>query len=211
MKILIIGSGKSFNKSLVTKYFNECDYVISADGGASALYNYKMIPDIIIGDLDSISIEAKRFFENMNVNFERFPTKKDKTDMEISIDYALNMKCTEITLLGATGTRFDHSLANVFLLINLMNKGIKAKIIDSNNEIYTVNDSIELIKEENSYVSIIPIINENVNITTTGFEYETNNKLFELGSTLGISNEIKDNIGKINVNDGVCLVIKSKD
>ena len=62
--------------------------------------------------------------------------EKDATDAELACDYAADKGFGDIVLLGATGTRFDHTIANVYLLKNLADKGIKAKIIDSNNIIY---------------------------------------------------------------------------
>lgn len=211
MKILIIASGSAVNYKTIKELFEEADYIICADGGATHLSKVNLIPDVIIGDLDSIEQEVLSLYGGKEVEFKTFPAKKDKTDFELSIDYALELGASELIITSATGTRLDHTIANIMLLYPLLMKGVKAKIIDNNNEIYMVNDSMQLKKEEYTYVSIIPLFDNVLGVTTKGFEYETEGIDFKLASTLGISNSLVAEEGSIKIDKGVCLVIKSKD
>ena len=210
MNILIVGSGDIENNILLSEH-KKCDFVVSADGGAKALFKNNLSPNVIIGDLDSIDLETKRYFESKDVEFKVFPTKKDFTDMDSCIDYAISLHAKSITILGATGTRLDHTLGNILLLKSILEKNILGKIIDKNNEIYLVNDELEIYKNDKQYVSIIPFLSEGVNVTTSGFMYEIKNFDILLGSTIGISNELKNDNGLVKVNRGIAIIIRSKD
>ncbi|KNF08749.1 thiamine diphosphokinase [Gottschalkia purinilytica] len=211
MKILIVSNG-NLEDICISDILEKHDLLICADGGARHLYKQNILPDIIVGDLDSIGDKVLNYYKKKEVVFHKFPSEKDKTDTELAIDYAIEKGATEISLLGVTGTRLDHTLANIMLLYDLLNKNIKARIIDSHNEIFMIKNNLE-IQNDNKYkfVSVIPIINDAKKVNIKGFKYETKDIDFKIGTTLGISNEIKEEKGYIDMEDGICLIIKSRD
>ncbi|MFA5525097.1 MAG: thiamine diphosphokinase, partial [Tissierellales bacterium] len=146
---------------------------------------------------------------NLGVEFEKHSVHKDKSDTELAIDYAIDKCANDIVLLGVTGSRLDHTIANISVLYKLAKQNINAVIIDSHNEIYLIKDRLKLSNKDNHFVSIIPLTDSRV--TLRGFEYETHSMDFQVGTSLGISNLIKDKEGEIEINSGVCLVIRSKD
>ncbi|WIV10810.1 thiamine diphosphokinase [Proteiniborus sp. MB09-C3] len=208
MKALIISNGDLSDISLA-KYFDDADIVICADGGARHLFNEDLVPDTIIGDLDSLDEEALNSFQKLGVNFEKYPTHKDKSDTELAIEFAIDKGATDITLLGATGSRMDHSLANILILYRLVNQNINAVIVDSHNEMFITKSLLKLDNKDGHFVSVIPLTDSKV--TLKGFEYDTNSVEFNFGSTLGVSNIIKDEEGLIEIESGICLVIRSRD
>lgn len=208
MRALIISNGNLSDINL-TDYVNNADIVICADGGARHLYNYNIVPDIIIGDLDSLDIKIIDSFLKLGVKFERHPIHKDKTDTELAIDYAIDKGANEIILLGVTGSRLDHTIANISILYRLAKQNINAIIIDSHNEIFITKDVLKLCNKDNHFVSIIPLTDSKV--TLKGFEYDINSVDFEIGTSLGISNIIKDKKGEIEIDSGICLVIRARD
>lgn len=208
LKALIISNGDLKDIDIL-KYYNNVDVVICADGGARHLYNRNLKPDIIIGDLDSLDGRILESYKNLAVKFEKHPTRKNMTDTELSINYAINIGAREIVLLGATGNRLDHSIANVLILYRLAYENVNMTIIDSHNEIFVVKNILKLRKKEGYFISIIPLVDSKV--TLKGFEYNTNSLEFKLGSTLGISNRIIDEEGLIQVDSGICLVIRSRE
>lgn len=208
MKALIISNG-DLNDIEITSYFQNADIVICADGGARHLFNENLVPDIIIGDLDSLDAEVLNRFQGVGVELQKHPTHKDKSDTELSIEYAIEKGANDIVLLGAIGSRLDHSMANIMMLYKLINQNINVTIIDSHNEVFITKDLLRLSNKEGHFVSIIPLIDSKV--TLRGFEYDTNSVVFNIGSTLGISNVVKDEVGLVKVEEGICLVIRSKD
>ncbi len=210
MRAVIISNG-SFNIEVLEKHKAINDTIICADGGANYLYKTEIVPDMIVGDLDSLDQEALKYYRDKNVLFHKFPVKKDKTDTELAVDFALREDPSEIILFGSTGTRLDHTLGNIMLLYKLLKRDIKAKIIDRNNEIYIMNEYIEISKEKNTFVSFIPLFDKCSGVTMKGFKYPADNIEFELGSTMGISNEVIEDKGVIDMKSGISLVILSKD
>ncbi len=208
MKALIISNGELKNID-ITDYFRNADMVICADGGARHLFNKGLTPDIIIGDLDSLDTDILKHFRELGVKFQKHPTHKDKSDTELAIEYAIEKGASDIVLLGATGNRLDHSMANFMLLYRLLIKNINVVIIDSHNEVFITKNILRLNNEEGCFVSVIPLTDSKV--TLKGFEYDTDSVEFNLGSTLGISNVIKDKEGLIEIESGICLVIRSRD
>lgn len=211
MKILIISNGTIEDKSILVNAIDEADYIICADGGAKYFIDLDTYPDIIVGDLDSIDEKTLSKMKRKNIKFYKFPEKKDKTDTELAIDYAVEIGGKEITLLGAIGTRLDHTLGNIMLLKKLLKKGIKSKIINAHNEIYITKDYLSLEGTEKDYISLIPLTEVVRGVTLKGFEYETTNKDFMMDSSFGISNKIINGKGEIEIKEGICLIIKARD
>lgn len=210
MRAIIISSG-NLNLDILRELKSDKDMIICADGGAKHLYESEIVPDMIVGDLDSLDEKFIKYYENLNVKFYRYSSEKDYTDTELAVEYAIEEGNTELILLGSTGTRLDHTLANIMLLYKLLNRNIKAKIVDENNEISIVKDSINIEREANTYVSLLPIFGDCMGVSMSGFKYPTDNLNFELGSTMGISNEVSCKVGTIDIASGVSVVIKSRD
>ena len=74
-------------------------------------------------------------YRKKGIPLREFPTRKDYTDTHLAVKYAVDLKPQKVTILGATGTRYDHALANISLLAFLKDNGIEAKIVDVHNEI----------------------------------------------------------------------------
>jgi len=211
MNCIIVASGTLVDTPGIRSLLNQADLIIAADGGAIHLKQMNFIPHVIIGDMDSILPDTKLFYEKNKTPIISYPARKNQTDTDLCIDFALEKKATEITLLGVTGNRLDHTLANLFLLRRLADLGIKAKIVDANNEIYLVTDHLELTGEKGDPLSIIPVSDIITGLTLEGLEYPLENASIPMGSSLGISNCFKETRATISISAGVLLVTKSRD
>lgn len=211
MRGLIVSNGDINNYVKLNKVFKASDFVICADGGIRHLMKIHQKPDIILGDFDSINKESIEYIEKENIKIEKHSPIKDKTDTELSMDYLIEKGCSEISLMGATGSRQDHSIANVFLLDYLLKKKIKGVIYDDKNSIYLIDDLLCLKREINTFVSIIPISDSGVVLSISGFFYNLDNVFIPFASTHGVSNQITEDIGQIKIHKGRALVIQSID
>lgn len=211
MRGLIVSNGDISNYTKLSSLYKSSEYVICADGGVRHLIEINEKPDMVLGDLDSISIENLEYIKKENIKTEKFPPEKDKTDTELAMDYLIEKGCTEISFIGVTGSRQDHTMANIFLLYTLLQRKIKGIIFDDNNTIYVVDDLLCLEKKENTYISIVPISEAGIRLSITGFFYDLNNCFMPFGSTHGISNEVLGEMGKIQIHTGKALVIESID
>ncbi len=213
MKTLIITGGK-INKNFAKKYLksNKYDIIIAVDKGLETIDYLKLEPQYILGDFDSVNTKILEKYKTQNIKIIKLNPEKDLTDTHSAIDLALEIKSTEITILGAIGTRLDHTMANIHILKQALDKNIKAKIVNEKNEIELINKEIIIKKDDNyKYVSIIPLTTNVTGITIEGMKYIINDYTLSIGDSLGVSNEQIDKDAKISIKTGILVVIKSKD
>lgn len=213
-KVLIISGGKAYDdliSALVSK--EQYSLIIAADSGLNAAERLNLKPDCIVGDFDSVSQSVLEKYKALSVPIKTFPREKDMTDTQISLELAMSHKPARIDIVAATGCRLDHVLANIHLLMNPMQAGIDAFIIDINNKIYLRNNSFDIEKDKQfgNYVSLLPFSEKVTNITLKGFKYPLEYATLLAGSSLGISNEIVDSTASVIFEEGILLVIESKD
>ncbi|MBS4539744.1 thiamine diphosphokinase [Clostridium sp. D2Q-11] len=208
---LIIGGGNFLSNKRVMDLVDNSDIIIVADGAGKYLYDIGILPDVLVGDFDTLSVKLLEYYKNSETKVYTFPPEKDKTDLELSIDYAIEQGIKNITMIGVLGTRMDHSLGNIMLLFKLSDRGVKARIIDDNNEILVIEKEITLTKNKFDYVSIVPLLEDLIGVTLKGFEYDTKNEKFFKSSTYGISNRLIDEKGIIKIDSGRGLLILSRD
>ena len=210
MNCIIIANGILKNLNFYNEMLKNSEVIIAVDGGANYLFKINIIPNVIIGDLDSISSDAKKYYEKQKVSFIKYPTKKDFTDTEIAIDYAKKIGVKSIVFIGVLGKRFDHSIANIFLLKKTSFFNIPAKIIDENSEIYflTGASTLNIEGKPKDVLSIIPISQKVIGITLKGLEYPLKNSNLKFSSSRGISNVFKKKSAIIKIKEGDLLVIK---
>ena len=213
MKILIITGGK-INKNFAKKYLksNKYDIIIAVDKGLETIDYLKLQPQYVLGDFDSVNTKILEKYKKQNIKIIKLNPEKDLTDTHSAIDLALKLKSTEITILGAIGTRLDHTIANIHILKQALDKNIKAKIVNEKNERELIDKEIIIKKDDNyKYVSIIPLTTQVTGITIEGMKYIINDYTLSIGDSLGVSNEQIDKDAKISIKIGILVVIKSKD
>jgi len=211
LKGLIVLNGRIEDLNKLKEIGIKYDFILSADGGTDYCLKAGIIPNAVIGDLDSISEESLEKINDGNIPVIKFPVKKDKADSELSIDYLVDMGIKDITLIGAVGSRMDHTLANIFLLSKMHEKGVKVQIIDNYNTICLVDNELVVANKEGYFVSIVPVDSSGIIVSLKGFEYELDRVKIEFGSTHGISNRVIESEGYIKIHKGKCYVIVSKD
>lgn len=189
------------------------DFLIGADRGAQFLISSGYVPHLALGDFDSVSSAEKLHIADTALELLAFDSyDKDWTDTELAFREAVKRGFRHIVILGALGTRFDHSLGNVHLLRQAQEQGCELVLIDPNNEIRLCTDKLRL--EANSrypYVSLLPLSAETAGVTLEGFRYPLNHATLKLGWSLGISNVLEAPVGTISLTSGMLLVIQSRD
>ena len=212
MKSCIILNGKiqDYNKIKEVIIKEKYDYIICADGGANHAYNMDIIPNYIIGDLDSINKDIVKHYKTYKVKFEQFPTKKNETDSELCIYLSDKLKTKELHLIGALGGRIDHTIANINLLYYIRQMDIVPKIISEYEEIYIAsNEEISVQGKKGDTISIIPIKGDANGVTLKNLEYSLENYNMKFSVPLGISNIMLDSKCNIKVNEGNLIVIRN--
>lgn len=221
MYCVIICSGEINNYKFCKKYIKSAKYIIGVDGGATHIRKLSATPHLLLGDFDSIKQADLNYFKKLGVETLSYNPKKDKTDTEIAVDIAIKKGFKDIVILGGTGSRLDHTLANIFLLKKMLDNGVNGKIVDENNEIYIIKDaafypaapSLQIKKGEFEpyFVSLLSLSKKAQGISTEGLYYPLKNESLHFGESRGISNKATDNQIHIKLDDGLLLVIISKD
>ncbi|WP_134683341.1 thiamine diphosphokinase [Brevibacillus migulae] len=188
------------------------DTLVGVDRGAFFLLQHGMKPDLAIGDFDSVSEEELQSIRTQVTDLQTCdPVWKDWTDTEMAFHWALEQSPSEIILLGALGTRFDHSFANVQLLVRALRAGVPCRIVDEKNELILLDRTGHVSKSSFSHISLLPFSPEVTGITLTGFQYPLEQATLRWGESLGVSNVLVEETGTIELESGYLLVIQSKD
>lgn len=216
MKTLIITGGNidtDFALSFIEKL--KADYVIGVDRGLLFCYEQKIMPDYIVGDFDSLPNGILEWYKkNSNVPVREYNPMKDATDTMIALEKALELKSSQIWILGGTGTRIDHVLCNIHILKNAYLAGVKAYLVDKHNRIsLPVEKHFYLEKEEQfgEYVSFFPLGEEVEGLTLKGFKYPLDGYCLRNLEGLGVSNEIVDERAEVSWETGILVMIESRD
>ncbi len=211
-KAVIFGAGSMPSGKKIKSMITGSDFIICADGGFDNAKEIGILPDVLIGDLDSIKeIKIGRsIIDNSNIKLIKYPREKDSSDLELSIEYAVEQGFKDIIVFAAMGSRIDHSLSNIHLLVRYSLDGYKVKIIDDNNIISLIYPNMEIEKDDYKY-SLIPIGLDGIVVSLKGFKYELENKLIPFGTTLGVSNIVIENKAEIKLHSGTGVLIQSID
>ena len=208
MKTVIIANGTLSETDRLLSKIQQADLVIAADGGAVHLHRMDIVPRVIIGDLDSIPENILSFFKEKQVKILRHPARKDQTDLELCMEYAIDQGCDDLLIMGATSTRLDHTLANILLLRRLAAQGIPVTILDAHNDIHIVFSRLTLTGHPGDLISVIPISDCVKGVTLAGLEYPLTDQTLCMGTTMGISNVFAQKEATITITSGAVLVIK---
>lgn len=188
------------------------DLVIGADRGALFLVEHGFHPHISVGDFDSITAEEFEKVQSVSGKIITCdPVNKDLTDTELAYVTAMDHQATEIIMMGVTGSRLDHTLANIQIMLRGLQHQVQSAIYDTHNYI-TLTGSASVIQERGfPYASLVPLTPEVTGISLKGFMYPLENATLRMGQSLGISNRLVEQEGTIRIESGLLLIIQSRD
>lgn len=201
--------------------FSQSDFdgclIIAADSGIAQLEmlnqnGFYISPDIILGDMDSFDIkEAANSFPN--AEFLSFPPEKDYTDTQLALDIAKGKGYKSIDIVGGTGNRADHYLANLALVRSCALEGIGLSICDGKNKITYCNAGKMSVEKDGrfKYFSILPDGSNLYGVTISGAKYNLCGAVIDRDLPVTISNEITEDSCEIKVSDGSFFFILSSD
>jgi len=159
MRYLIVSGGMAtdqFVSDTIKK--GGFDVVMAADSGMDFLYRTGILPDIIVGDFDSVDSQVlDHFRQHEHIEICALNPEKDDTDTEHAIREAIRRGADDVTIIGGTGTRIDHVLGNIWLLGIGLEEGIKMQILDEHNRIRMVDKPIVLRKKGAVWKNISPL------------------------------------------------------
>ena len=191
------------------RLIEEHDFVVGADRGGDTLRALGIIPDVVVGDFDSLSSGTMRWLLSHDVDFKPYPTNKERTDGELALKTALASGARDITITAAWGGRLDHTLGNLFLLRLARRHGARCRLVEAEGEIILIDGNFELAGSPGETISLIPI-ERCEGVTLRGFDYEADGLTLRPGDTRGISNLLINGQGEIMIEKGQVLIIRSR-
>ncbi|MFC0524093.1 thiamine diphosphokinase [Pontibacillus salicampi] len=212
-KVAIVGGGPREHIPDLTVYVEEEIIWIGADHGSLSLLDQGIIPNHAVGDFDSVTAEEKDDIMEQAHQFKEYPAEKDETDLEIALRTAYKYNPTVLYLFGVTGGRLDHELINIQLLYPLHQKQIRGVVIDKGNWVELKEPGLHEVAHSDRYphISYIPLTPEVSGLTLSSFYYPLENATVTWGSTLCISNKLISEKGTFSFEEGILLLVKSRD
>ena len=203
-RCVILCASPEINIEFIQKNILYDDFIICADGGYDVLQKLKIVPDLIIGDFDSVKTKkdfSKSEVITLNVN-------KDDTDTMHCAAEAIKRGYKEILFLCATGGRIDHTLANLSVLYSLSKKGKAAYMIDKSSTTRVISVGKTVIEGKTGYgFGIFPFACEEAYLSLSGFEYELDNGKLTADHPVGVSNKIIKDKAEISVFSGTAVIV----
>lgn len=200
MRALIVLGGDAPGRELLERCMLRSDLTIAADRGICAFAGTELLPDLLLGDMDSVPADVLARYEG-RVPERRLGSIKDDTDGVDALDYAIEQGAREITLLGALGGRLDHALANLMLLVRASRHGVRAQIIDERVRIARVDGEETIEDAVGDTLSLLPF-GEARGVTLEGFFYPLSDHTLKSDYPLGVSNVITERAARVRVREG---------
>lgn len=204
-RCVIIGGG-CCTAEILKANITSNDFIICADSGYDIAKETNIVPDLLIGDFDSIKSVPE------NVDKITLPVEKDVTDSLAAFNEGVKLGYKSFVLFGGTGGRFEHTFANVSLMANASKSGIDFAIIDDKHIFRSItNSTIKIAKKDNQQISVFAFGNKAFGVTETGFHYPLNDYTLDpFNGALGTSNDIIEEYGVISVKDGTIIIIETQ-
>ncbi len=208
MSVLIFANGDLVDAQWVKPFLQEATAVIAADGGAHHVLAADHLPDVVIGDLDSLDQPTLDQLTQDGVEILRFPAEKDETDLELALLYAVEQfPDQEILVLGVLGGRLDQTLANILLLAHPELAGRMVRLVEEHQRAWLFREQTEILGVVGDTVSLIPLGGEAQVLSTAGLKWPLHDDVLAFGPARGVSNVLTAVSATVTLRRGTVLCI----
>ena len=218
MKSCVIISGGRLDYQFASEFIEKekPEILIAADKGLAFCQEKAILPTQIVGDFDTLGDTLLPEYEAKGVPIRKFNPVKDATDTEIAVRLGIELGADKITILGASeGNRLDHLFGNVLTMMIPQQEGVDCFMVDAHNRMRIVTKPLEIRRDEQygKYISFVPLTTDVHGVTLTGFKYPLWDHRFHVQTcgSLGISNELTEEVGKIEFCSGILLMLECRD
>lgn len=210
MKTVIFANGEIEHQKMLQNLLEEKDFLIAVDGGLRHIRILRKLPDLLVGDLDSVSEEDLIWLREKKVAICQFPPEKDQTDLELAILAAIDLGSEKIVIAGALGGRIDQTLANINLLLIPEIQNIDVRMDDGLEELFLIPRHAVINGAAGDSVSLIPLHSPARGIVTKRLKYKLNNETLFPERSRGISNVMKNSTAEVTLKSGLLLCIHTR-
>ncbi|NLG32506.1 MAG: thiamine diphosphokinase [Syntrophomonadaceae bacterium] len=206
MKCLVMVNGFYGQLNGYKERIKKADSLWCVDGGANYAYQMQIVPDIIVGDMDSILPRVYDHYKALGVDFRQYPRKKDYTDTQLAISLISETGFDDITFLGSLGNRLDHTLANIYCGMEFCEKGGKIEHYNPDYSVFLVKDQLTLQGNIGDLVSVLALTEKATGVFEAGFEYPLENAVLYKKNPYAVSNVMQYKEASISIKEGIILI-----
>lgn len=212
MTVLIFANGDLDEIAWIRPYLRSATAVIAADGGTNHLWRLGHLPDLVVGDLDSLSAETKQWLQTAgeSVSVRQAPEDKDETDLELALLHAVDRFADDIMIFAAFGGRLDQTLANILLLAHPGLVGRHIELVTPYERAWLVTKETEIHGEIGDTISLIPLGGEVWVQGTSGLTWPLNNEKLAFGPARGVSNTLSAPVAVVSIASGTLLCLHTR-
>lgn len=208
MRAAIFLNGTPDPPDLVRSVAERADLVVAADGGAAHALNAGVVPDLVVGDMDSLGEAGAREIEGRGVSLERHPVRKSKMDGHLAIMAARERGATAVDILCADGGRLSAVFAVPHILLAAERVGLRATVVAGWGRMFVVEDGWRAVEGgPQDSVSVFPISGPASGVDLEGFGYPLEDAVLKPGDTLGFHNYPIAREARVSVRSGALLVV----
>ncbi len=208
MRAAVFLNGSADPPDLLRRVAGRADLVVAADGGALHALSVGVVPDLVVGDMDSLGEEGARRVGERGACLERHPSRKDKMDGHLAVLAASKRGARDLDLLCAAGGRLDAVFALPHLLLAAERLGARATVFAAWGEMLVVEDGCRtVVGGPGESISVFPLTGAAEGVTLEGFAYPLEGARIEAGDTLGFHNELLGREARVTVKEGALFVI----
>ena len=208
MKAFIYTGGAVTEKN-ISERPGEDDLVIAADSGYRNAKKMGVVPNLLLGDFDSLN-QSEKLPEDLEIL--QVPAEKDDTDTQLAVRVALERGAKQLVIIGGLDGRLDHTLSNLAILEDLASRHISAIITNGQNRVRFIRDSgVILMRDGFRYFSILaadPVVK---GVSVDGCKYPLKKAKLLRTNQYAVSNEIVGNCALIEIKKGGAWVVESND
>jgi thiamine pyrophosphokinase len=206
-RVVIFANGHLPDPEAARALLQEGDLLVAVDGGARHVLSIGAQPDVLIGDLDSVSKGLLADLVSDEVEVVQFPEDKDETDLELALAYALERHPDSILVVAALGDRLDQTLANLMLLTNPKLAGLPVRIDNGIEQAFFCREQAEIAGRSGDVVSLIPWGGAVEGLVTQGLQWPLQGETLYPDQSRGISNLMLAERASLTFRSGLLLVI----
>jgi thiamine pyrophosphokinase len=208
-RAIILTNGSLADPQRARRHVHPGDRLICADAGARHAIAMGLVPDVVVGDLDSLEAEQRAYLASAGVRFDIYPADKDKTDLELALRLAVAEGATEIIMLATQGDRLDQSLANLMLLTCTDWASVSVRVVEGDQTAWVLRggERNTITGSVGDTLSLVPLTPQVTGVHLRGVAWPLSDATLCLGSTLTISNSLITPEASIEIGSGIVLVV----
>ena len=209
MRAAIFLNGAPDSKDLIQAVVKRADLIVAADGGARYALAAGIVPDLVVGDMDSLGEDLAQEVEKRGASLERHPVEKDKMDGHLAVLAARGRNATAADFLCAAGGKPGAVFAVPHVLLAAEIIGLRSTVVADWGRMFVVEATSRTVEgTARDSVSVFPLSGPATGVTLEGMAYPLQNAELHPGDTLGFHNELIGRKAKVRVKSGALLVVQ---